>query len=76
MSRLLLSFRGRISRSTFWLAILSLGLTFVVLLILIEKIFGRASSLALYPPFFGPSPLWSPSGCETEANLQSGSRLP
>ena len=72
MSRLLLSFRGRISRSTFWLTILSLGLTFVVLLILIEKIFGRASSLALYPPFFwafaaivakrlrdrGKSPLW------------------
>jgi len=46
MSRLLLSFRGRISRSTFWLTILSLGLTFVVPLILIEKIC-RAGSAKL-----------------------------
>jgi uncharacterized membrane protein YhaH (DUF805 family) len=54
------------------LAILALGFAFVFLLILIEKIFGRSSSLALYPPFFwafaavtakrlrdrGKSPIW------------------
>jgi uncharacterized membrane protein YhaH (DUF805 family) len=72
ISRLLLSFHGRIPRSKFWLTILSLGLAFVFLLIFIEKIFGRAGSLALYPPFFwagaavvtkrlrdrGKSPVW------------------
>jgi uncharacterized membrane protein YhaH (DUF805 family) len=71
-SRLLLSFRGRIPRSTFWLTILLLGFAFICLLISLETIFGRASSLVLYPPFFwagaavvtkrlrdrGKSPVW------------------
>jgi uncharacterized membrane protein YhaH (DUF805 family) len=70
--QLLLSFRGRISRSTFWVTILSLGFAFVFLLMAVEAIFGRASSLVLYPLFFwasaavitkrlqdrGKSPLW------------------
>ena len=72
IGRLLLSFRGRIPRSTFWVAALLLGLAFVVLLISIETVFGRSSSLVLYPPFFwafaaivtkrlrdrGKSPVW------------------
>ena len=70
--RLLLSFRGRIPRFTFWVTTMLLGLAFVFLLISIETVFGRASSLVLYPPFFwafaavvtkrirdrGKSPVW------------------
>ena len=70
--RLLLSFRGRIPRSTFLVTTVLLGLVFVLLLISIETVFGRASSLVLYPPFFwafaavvtkrmrdqGKSPIW------------------
>lgn len=52
LGRLLLTFRGRIPRSTFWLTGLSLGLLFVFLLSSFESIFGRTSSLLLYPPFF------------------------
>ena len=72
MVRLLLSFRGRIPRSTFWITALLLSLAFIILLIAIEKILGRSSSLVLYPPLFwafgaivtkrlrdrGKSPLW------------------
>jgi uncharacterized membrane protein YhaH (DUF805 family) len=72
LRRLLLSFRGRISRSTFWLTILLLAFAFAVLLISIESVFGRASSLILYPPYLwafaalvtkrlrdrGKSPVW------------------
>lgn len=72
LRRLLLSFRGRISRSTFWLTTLLLTLAFIFLMISIESVFGRASSLVLYPPFFwafaavvtkrlrdrGKSPVW------------------
>jgi len=47
-----LSFRGRIPRSTFWLTSLCIGAAFVVLLIAIESILGRKSSLVLYPPLF------------------------
>ena len=52
IGRLLLSFRGRIPRSTFWVTTLLLGLAFVLLLISTETVFGRTSSLVLYPPFF------------------------
>ena len=52
VGRLLLSFSGRIPRSTFWVTTLLLALTFVLLLISIETVFGRTSSLVLYPPFF------------------------
>ncbi len=52
LRRLLLSFRGRVSRSTFWLTILLLGLAFALLLRSTESVFGRLSSLLLYPPFF------------------------
>lgn len=52
LRRLLLSFRGRISRSTFWVATLLLSFAFICLLIAIETIFGRRGSLVLYPPFF------------------------
>jgi len=52
IGRLLLSFRGRIPRSTFWATTLLLGLAFVLLLISTETVFGRTSSLVLYPPFF------------------------
>src|SRR6266705_4521631 len=50
--RLLLSFGGRISRSTFWWTIIVLGLAFIVLFVFLDEELGRASTLALYPPFF------------------------
>ena len=50
--RLLLSFRGRIPRSTFWWSLVGLGLVFIVLLVVLERTFGRTASLILYPPFF------------------------
>jgi uncharacterized membrane protein YhaH (DUF805 family) len=52
LGRLLFSFGGRIPRSTFWWTALLLAFTFVVLLIFLETMFGRQSSLVLYPPFF------------------------
>lgn len=52
LGRLLFSFRGRIPRSTFWWIALPLGATFIVLLVFLETVFGRAASLVLYPPFF------------------------
>ena len=72
LRHLLLSFRGRIPRSTFWWGSLCLGAVFVVLLAVLEHGFGRASSLILYPPLFwavgalatkrlhdrGKSPFW------------------
>lgn len=70
--RLLLSFSGRIPRSTFWLTALLLAVVFIILLVALESILGRSASLVLYPPFFwamaalatkrlhdrGKSPLW------------------
>jgi uncharacterized membrane protein YhaH (DUF805 family) len=72
LRRLLLSFQGRIPRSTFWWGSLCLGVVFVVLLTVLEQGFGRASPLILYPPVFwavaalatkrlhdrGKSPFW------------------
>ena len=52
LGRLLFSFYGRIPRSTFWWTTLLLGFAFVVLLVFLETVFGRAASLVLYPPFF------------------------
>jgi uncharacterized membrane protein YhaH (DUF805 family) len=56
MSRKLLrvygSFRGRIERSTFWWFALVLGAIFVVLFVFLEAVFGRPSTLFLYPPLF------------------------
>ncbi len=49
--RLLFSFRGRIARAVFWCAGLGLVLLFVLLLVTLEQAFGRAASLAIYPPF-------------------------
>ena len=74
--RLLVSPRGRIARSTFWLTGLAAGATFVVLLVFLESQVGRAASLALYPPLLwivvalsakrmrdrGRSPLWLLAG--------------
>src|SRR4029450_10414855 len=49
LGRLLFSFRGRITRSTFWTGVLSIGFVFVVLLTFLETALGRRSSLVLYP---------------------------
>jgi uncharacterized membrane protein YhaH (DUF805 family) len=51
MRRLLLSFRGRLQRSRFWLATVLVWAAFIVLFIALEQLAGRASTLALYPPF-------------------------
>jgi uncharacterized membrane protein YhaH (DUF805 family) len=69
---LLLSFRGRISRNTFWWSVILLGSLFVALFVVLETILGWTSTLAIYPPFFwamvalavkrmrdrGRSPIW------------------
>ena len=55
ISQLLLSFRGRIPRKTFWVTALSLDLAFVLLLVWLERVFGRSASLVLYLPFFWAS---------------------
>ncbi len=68
----LFSFRGRIPRSTNWWTSLLVGVVFVLAFLMLERAFGRAASLALYPPLFwiaaalgtrrlhdrGRSPLW------------------
>jgi uncharacterized membrane protein YhaH (DUF805 family) len=48
--RLLFSFSGRISRSTFWWTIILLGIAFAVLFVFVREELGRPSTLALYPP--------------------------
>jgi uncharacterized membrane protein YhaH (DUF805 family) len=48
--RLLLSLKGRVPRATFWYATLGAWAAFVVLFLLFETAFGRASTLLLYPP--------------------------
>ncbi len=52
LGRLLFSFRGRITRSTFWAGFLSVGFVFVVLLTFLDTTLGRRSSLVLYPFLF------------------------
>ena len=49
LGRLLFSFRGRITRATFWAATLSVASVFVVLLTFLDTTLGRRSSLVLYP---------------------------
>jgi len=39
-------------RVTFWGSLIGLGLVFVLLLIVLERVFGRSSSLILYPLLF------------------------
>ena len=50
--RSFLSFGGGIPRATFWWSLIGLGLAFAVLLVALERAFGRNSSLILYPLFF------------------------
>ncbi len=49
---LLFSFRGRVPRSAFWWCGMLLCTAFIVLFVFLEAIFGRTSTLVLYPPFF------------------------
>ncbi len=49
---LFLSFRGRISRSTFWYSTFFLWATFIVLFVTLEAVIGRTSTLLLYLPLF------------------------
>ncbi|MBI3526590.1 MAG: DUF805 domain-containing protein [Betaproteobacteria bacterium] len=72
LRRLLFSFNGRISRSTFWWTLLLLGFVFIVLFVFLDRTAGYASTLILYPPLLwalaalatkrlrdrGKSPLW------------------
>lgn len=72
LRQLLLSFRGRVSRSKFWWAAVVLSIVFYCLYVPLETTFGHNRSLALYPPFFwataaitvkrlhdrGKSPVW------------------
>jgi uncharacterized membrane protein YhaH (DUF805 family) len=50
LRRLLFSFRGRTTRGAFWWGLLVTGFAFVVLLVFLETVFSRSSSLILYPP--------------------------
>lgn len=51
-----LSFRGRIPRSTFWYATITLWTAFIILFVTLEAAVSRSSTLLLYLPFF-----WSAS---------------
>jgi uncharacterized membrane protein YhaH (DUF805 family) len=48
------SFRGRLSRATFWWAVVLLVAVFVVMFVFLESAMGRGATWILYPPF-----LWS-----------------
>jgi uncharacterized membrane protein YhaH (DUF805 family) len=52
MKEVLLSFRGRLLRSTFWTYSLATWMAFILLFAGFEHAFGHASTLLLYPPFF------------------------
>src|SRR5437868_12217196 len=52
LAALFFSTRGRLRRSTSWLASLALGAVFVFLFIALAATTGRPSTLVLYPPFF------------------------
>jgi uncharacterized membrane protein YhaH (DUF805 family) len=48
------SFRGRLSRSTFWWAVMLLVAVFAVMFVFLESAIGRGATWILYPPL-----LWS-----------------
>jgi uncharacterized membrane protein YhaH (DUF805 family) len=48
--RLFFSPRGRIARSTYWLACIALIVVFAAAFITLESVAGRSSTLVLYPP--------------------------
>jgi uncharacterized membrane protein YhaH (DUF805 family) len=50
LGRLLFSFGTRIPRSTFWWALLWLGVAFILLFVILDRSTGYASTLILYPP--------------------------
>jgi hypothetical protein len=50
--RLVFSPRGRICRSTYWIASIAPGVVFVAAFIALESLFGRGSTLIMYPPLF------------------------
>jgi uncharacterized membrane protein YhaH (DUF805 family) len=52
MRRLFFTSSGRLRRSSFWLAALSLGASFVAGYAVLGLSLGRGSTLVLYPPFF------------------------
>lgn len=49
LMRLYFSPRGRIARATYWLATIVLGAAFVGAFLVLESMFGRKSTLVLYP---------------------------
>jgi len=53
LAALLVSLRGRISRSTFVVATALVLATFAVLMVFLESVVGRRSTLVLYPPLYG-----------------------
>jgi uncharacterized membrane protein YhaH (DUF805 family) len=52
VGRVYVSFSGRISRGTFWLAQGALILGFAVLFVFLDHALGHGSTWALYPPFY------------------------
>ncbi|HEV7716634.1 MAG TPA: DUF805 domain-containing protein [Steroidobacteraceae bacterium] len=50
--RTFISFQGRISRGTFWVAALTVLALFTVLFVFLESALGRGATWLLYPPFF------------------------
>jgi uncharacterized membrane protein YhaH (DUF805 family) len=47
--------RGRLHRQGFWARTLTSALLFIMLFVVLQRLFGDGSTLALYPPFFA---LW------------------
>ena len=52
MRRLYFTSRGRLRRSSFWLAAFALGASFVAGYAVLGLTLGRGGTLLLYPPFF------------------------
>ena len=68
LRRLLLSFEGRLPRSTYWLGNLATIGTFAVLFVFLDRVAGPTSTLVLYPPL-----LWALSALSVK-RLHDGGR--
>lgn len=54
LARLLIAFRGRLSRFTYWIGCVALFAAFAVMFVFIESALGRGMTLMLYPFVFWP----------------------
>ena len=67
LMRLFFSPRGRIARSTYWLASIALIIVFAAAFIALESVAGRNSTLVLYPPLFWAALVLATKRCHDRA---------